>query len=134
MQPEPLFRDFKTTHSGLKCNYFHISIFLCFIFASLCETLTNHLTFPQILGMLKGQFSAPGLLNIKGCLAQVSLNHATICPFDPVESFADASVYKSSAEGDFMQIPRPCSWDPVAAPAICILVALPLTTMWKVVS
>lgn len=111
MQPVTLFRDFKTAHSGLKCNYFHISIFLCFIFASLCETLINHLTFSQILGMLKGQLSAPGLLNVKGCLAQVSRNHAMLCPFDPLESFADTSVYKSSGEGDFMGIPRPCSWD-----------------------
>lgn len=92
-RPYLFLKVFKAAHTSLKCNYFHVCSFLCFIFISVCEMLTYHLSFSQILGRLKGPFSAPDLLNLRGCLTQVSLNHATLGPLDRLESFRHPSTW-----------------------------------------
>lgn len=115
MQAIPPSKDFKTTHTGLKYNYFHICIFPCLIFASLCEMLINHLTFPQSTERLKGQFSTPGLLPIRG---HVNKSPFKPCHTSPIRSQSPlrtpVHTEVPSAEGDTqMQTPVP-AWDPEA--------------------
>lgn len=127
-----IFKDFKTTHTSSKYNYFHICIFLVsFSQVSVKGLLITWLS-PNS-ERCKGQFYGPGLLNFRGWT--MPCHTLPICSHSPWQTSAHRNHLSrvtlkwrlpSHAPGTQMD-------KSVGNPRIYLLMGSPLTMMWKVV-